>query len=61
MCIVTTPDGTEIIVPEPVYLDSNNVGRTVRFLIAESKAYTEERRIKRESRKQKQSHFWKKH
>ena len=61
MCIVTTPDGTEIIVPEPVYLDSDNVNRTVNFLIAESKAYAEERRRKKELRKQKQKSFWKKH
>lgn len=60
MCIVTTPEGMEIICPEPVYLDSNNVGRTVKFLIAESELYKLERKFKREQRQAKRRKlFWK--
>ena len=60
MCIVTTPEGMEIICPEPVYLDSNNVGRTVKFLIAESELYKLERKFKRDQRKAKRKRsFWK--
>ena len=60
MCIVTTPEGMEIICPEPVYLDSNNVGRTVKFLIAESELYKLERKFKRDQRKAKRrKSFWK--
>lgn len=60
MCIVTTPEGTEIIVPEPVYLDNNNVGRTVKFLIAESELYKLERKFKKDQRQAKRRKpFWK--
>lgn len=60
MCIVTTPEGMEIICPEPVYLDSNNVGRTVKFLIAESELYKLERKFKRDQRQAKRRKpFWK--
>lgn len=60
MCIVITNDGTEILVPEPVYLDSNNIRRTVKFLIAENKAYQEERKHKREQRRQANKKFFRK-
>lgn len=60
MCIVITNDGTEILVPEPVYLDSNNIRRTVKFLIAENKAYQEERKYKREQRRQANKKFFRK-
>jgi hypothetical protein len=60
MCIVTTPEGLEIICPEPVYLDSDNVGRTVKFLIAESQLYKMERKFKKDLRQAKRRKpFWK--
>ena len=42
------PDGIEVLFPDEVYLDSNHIRRTVQCIMAESAAYTEERKQKRE-------------
>ena len=59
MCIVIMQDGTEVICPEEVYLDSNNIRRTMRFLMAESLAFKKERQAKREAREKSKKRFWK--
>lgn len=59
MCIVITQDGTEVICPDEVYLDSNNIRRTMRFLMAQSLAYKQERQAKREARAKAKKPFWK--
>lgn len=51
MCVVIDVNGKEIIAPDEVYLDSNDIRRTVKFLEAESRIYTTQRKLKREARK----------
>lgn len=57
---VITPDGIEVLFPDEVYLDSNHIRRTIQCIIAESVAYAEERKQKREQRQAKRNKpFWK--
>ena len=51
MCVVIDVNGEEILAPDEVYLDSNDIRRTVKFLEAESRIYASQRRLKREVRK----------
>ena len=50
MCVVIDVNGEEIIAPDEVYLDSNDIRRTVKFLEAESRIYASQRKLKREVR-----------
>lgn len=59
MCVVIDVNGEEIIAPDEVYLDSNDIRRTVKFLEAESRIYTAQRKLKRETRKAAQQPLWK--
>ena len=61
MCIVIDVDGTEIIAPDEVALDSNNIRRTVKFLEAEKQIYAADRKRKKETReaRKRQSKGWK--
>lgn len=55
MCIVIDLDGTEHVVPDKVYLDSNNIRRTVKFLEAEKKIWMADWKRKKEERKKNNS------
>lgn len=50
MCVVIDVNGEEILAPDEVYLDSNDIRRTVKFLEAESRIYASQRKLKREVR-----------
>ena len=50
MCVVIDVNGEEIIAPDEVYLDSNDIRRTVKFLEAESRIYAAQRKQKRKAR-----------
>lgn len=60
MCIVIDVDGAEQVIPDEVYLDSNNIRRTMRFLEAEKKKWIGDWKEKKEMRQAKRRKpFWK--
>lgn len=59
MCEVITQDGTVILCPTEIYLDSNDIRGTVKLLVAESTAYKKERQMKRKEREKNKHKFWK--
>lgn len=58
MYIVITKDGTEVLIPETIRLDSNNIRQTVNLLIEEKQAYQKERQYKRAKYRQVNKKFF---
>lgn len=60
MCIVIDIDGSEFVVPDEVYLDSNNIRRTMQFLEAERRKWRKDWKEKKDQRQAKRrKSFWK--